>query len=543
MSASISLCVSLLLASSAGPVISEGPAGGAAPEAPDPAACEGSGPRVPGTTHYFCDCRAGAAPGCVAGDDARLGQNPAAPRRTLAAATARFNTMRPGDTVALCRGGAWDENGGELHNPLCTAARPCTYRDYEPPGASPASPRPRIHAGRSHGFVAWRGGTFAGYRFWNLDVRHTDRGHPDREGPKSFFIANAAGVDICGVNSQGGYIGVQTTPASPNLTVRHSTFRNHGWDAAYVESAGAVFDSNTFVDNGDQALDPGRGGQAHTLYLACNDPGRPCPGVVIRNNVLRTGADGQDGYGQCRGVMLVLRGHLPGVIVENNLILGQGPYGCGAVATSGSWAYTEIHGARITRNRIFWGSGGGGQQMLQVDACIDCEISDNLVDAGGDARTAGLRVPEQCRSRQDPQVTARTLRNTIRNNTILMRGGGIGIDASACDGLDYVVENNAVWTAPGGLCFLVSRPTLAGHPFNLTSAGNHCSSDASPASALWVNPSGSPDGDYRPRVPGALAGKGNPRHHSPLAPASVRWSPQDRGMPRRPPIDAGAFQR
>jgi hypothetical protein len=499
--------------------------------------------RVSGTTWYFCDCARGAGAGCVPGNDANAGTSPAAPLRTLAGATDRFNAMDAGDTVALCRTGAWDENGGQIHNPLCRASRTCDFRDYVPPWGTAASPRPRINADKANGFVAWHQGTYEGYRFWNLDVRHTDRGHPDRDGPKSFFIANASYVDICNVNSEGGYIGVQTTAASTHVSVRHSTFANHGWDALYVESAHGLFDSNTFINNGDQTLDPRRGGQAHTLYVACNDRARPCPGVVIRNNSFRTDPDGVNGYGQCRGVMLILRGFIPGLLVENNLFVGSGPYGCGAISTSGSYAYTEIHDASIRRNRVFWGAGGGGQQMLQIDACIDCDISANLIDAGGDGTVVGIRAPEQCRLDQDPQVTGPTVRNTFRNNSIRMRSGGSGFVATACDGYDYVVENNAVWTTAGGACFKITRPMLAGHPFNLTTAGNYCSSSGASAKGMWVDPTGDPSGDYRPARPGPLVGTANQRHYSPAAIGTAEWSPTDAGLVRKPPIDVGAHQR
>lgn len=510
---------------------------------PEPASCQLLALRGTGAIRYFCDCATGAGTDCVAGDDANEGTSPAAPRRTLAAATDRFNAMNAGDAVALCRTGAWDENGGQIHNPNCRATNPCDFRDYIPAWGTAESRRPRINANNANGFVAWHDGKYEGYRFWSLDVRHTDRGHPSREGPRSFLITNASYVDICNVNTQGGYIGVQTSSSSNHITVRNSTFSNHGWDAMYVESPYSTYDSNTFIDNGDQNLDPGRPGQAHTLYVACNDPAHPCPGVVIKNNHFRTSPDGANGYGQCRGVMMILRGYIPGLVVENNMLVGSAPFGCGAISTSGSRFYTEIHDAVIRRNRVFWGAGGGGQQMFQIDACIDCEISDNLIDAGGDRTVVGIRAPEQCRFNQSPQVTGPSLRNTFRNNSILMRGGGTGLVASVCDGRDYVVENNAVWTAAGGNCFNITRPTLAGHPFDLKRAGNYCSNTGDSPRLIWVNPTGSETGNYRPANPGPLIGKANQSYYSRKGIGTIEWSPTDPGVPRVPPIDIGAYPR
>src|SRR3954471_10602794 len=63
--------------------------------------------RADAASVYICDCGTGAAPGCVAGDDANAGACPATPQRTLGRAGNRFGSLAAGDSLLFCRGGAW----------------------------------------------------------------------------------------------------------------------------------------------------------------------------------------------------------------------------------------------------------------------------------------------------------------------------------------------------------------------------------------------------------------------------------------------------
>lgn len=498
---------------------------GAAPGLPD---CATAPLRATGPVYYYCDCREGAERGCRPGDDANPGTSPRAPRRSLADAAERFNSMGAGGTVALCRGGAFVGRVG-IANPRCRAADDstwCEFRDYVPPWGSPGSARPRIDAGAGNAFMVWNSqGAYEGYRFWNLDVRHSAR-HVD--GPRSFFVVNRQRhVDVCNVRGEGGSIGVETNRDTEDVTIRDSTWVHYGYQGMYLESDRLVVDGNVFVDNGDQTIDPGKGGWMHTIYVACNDAARPCRGVRIVNNHLRTNPDGD--WGRCRGHMLILRGHLPGIVVENNLVEGSGPYGCGGLSLSGSFARTEIRGAVVRRNRILWGE--GRTTVMQVDGCRDCVVTDNLVEHAGGPGSIGMIHPEHAST--DPGSTAGPTTGTvIQNNTFRMVRGGVALQI-AKEGRDFVVENNAAWTE-GEVCFDVRRPTLR-------FAANHCRSRGGPPpGALWVD---APGGDYRPAAGGPLAGAGDPAHHSPVAVGSVRWSPADAGAPRAGTIDIGAFRR
>ena len=91
---------------------------------PEAAVCQRQPLRESGTTYYYCDCDRGAEAACVPGDDAYPGNTADRPRRTFENATSRFNSMNAGDTVALCRGGAWSTSGNGIYNTRCTAASP-----------------------------------------------------------------------------------------------------------------------------------------------------------------------------------------------------------------------------------------------------------------------------------------------------------------------------------------------------------------------------------------------------------------------------------
>jgi hypothetical protein len=506
--------------------------------------CDGAPLRRTGTVFYYCDCATGAAPGCVPGDDRRAGTSPGAPRRSLKDAAQRFNDMRAGDTVALCRGGAWDAAAPPLANPRCRASderTTCDLRDYFARGAKPGAPRPRINAGAAlpAAFTTWNDDQpYEGYRFWNLDIHHTSRVH---EGPRSFFmIGKQSHVDICGVSAEGGFVAIQA--GGRDVTIRSSSFSRFGADAILGGGSDWLIESNTFVDNGDQTLSPSTPGQEHTIYISCGSATEPCRNILIRNNRLHTGPDGRDGYGQCRGVMLILRGWLPGIVVENNLLTGSGPFGCGALSLSGSHAYTEIHGAMIRRNRIHWGE--GSTTLMQVDACQGCSVEGNVIDGGGPG-SVGIISPQTIPA--DNSKFGPTSGTVIRDNSVRLARGGTGISVTR-DGSGYVVENNAVWVAPGGSCFRVTQPTAPGHPFDVSrhpapaggGARNYCVDSGASPSLLWANPD---QRDFRTNPAGPLAGAGHPQSRGQLRIGAAAWTADDPGRARDVPLDIGALGR
>jgi hypothetical protein len=479
--------------------------------APEANGCDATPLRPKGRIFYYCDCDgAGADPACAAnngaGDDRNAGTRPTAPRRTLADALARFNGMEAGDTVVLCRGGAWLSSGGQIRNPRCLAERTCDLRDYVPRWASQKTARPRIEAPAGTtvlGMVA--PGRHGGYRIWNLDIR--EPGDIGRGDGIVFFYEDVHDVDVCNVRLEGARLGINVQPSGAydtRLTIRGSQLYGSGFAALYGGTPGLLVDSNYFENNGLLSTM-----LMHTVYLIQH--GDPPPAMRFVNNEIRTDS-------RCSGVMLVVHGQSPaGLVIENNLIVNEGGNAhCYGIQTGGSVLAGRFSNVEIRRNRVLF-SGIPGANAIEASACASCVVSDNVVMGGGIAigtSKGGTNGP--------------TTGVAVQNNSVFK-----GVIRVAAQGDGYVVENNAVWTDDHS-CIEVGAPTSR-------NAHNYCRSRGGVApGALFAD---APRGDLAPIDQGPLAGRGDPEHFSPRSIGERAWSAADRGRTRTPPIDIGAFQR
>src|SRR5580692_446961 len=77
-------------------------------------ACADQPMNTSGTIYYVCDCQAGAASNCQAGDDTNDGTDPSTPWQTYDKAQTQFANLQPGDTIAFCKGGVI---AGDTKNP------------------------------------------------------------------------------------------------------------------------------------------------------------------------------------------------------------------------------------------------------------------------------------------------------------------------------------------------------------------------------------------------------------------------------------------
>jgi hypothetical protein len=525
------------------------------------ASCASTPLRSTGTKYYYCDCQGGAASGCVAGNDANAGTSPTAPRRTLSAAIAQFNAMNAGDTIALCRGGAWNEyNLGALFNQRCRTdsnvppaannTLTCDFRDDQ--GAVAAgrwstasdpildstsgNPAPGM-------FTIWNTDySYVGYRFWNLNVKLHTRSY---ESSRAFYVVGTQdNFDFCNITASGGYLAFQVN--GTHHALRQSHIFNFGWHAFLGGGNGTVIDSNWFYNNGDQTISPDRPGQPHTIYFIST----PTIGARITNNWFHTGPDGEvyQGvtYGQCRGVMLILREDQDGTVVENNYLEGWGPYGCGGIMASSSYSDGKFNHLVFNQNRVVWannGGLGGPASLLGVNCTQNSTFTNNVLESGT-AGTVAMQVPEQDGSQCVWSSTA----NTVRNNSVRITGSGsTGISMGQVNGGNSIAENNAVWVPSGSTCISVQNGTASGHPFTITSypsvttntAGNYCVANGSAPTVIWQ---AAASGDYRPVNPGPLVGAANQTYYAPTAIGSIPWNAADPGSTRTLPIDIGAYQ-
>ncbi len=494
---------------------------------PSSAACATAPLRATGAVYYYCDCGTGAAPGCVPGNDANAGTSASAPRRTIANAVTRFNSMAAGSTIALCRGGAFSGGGWGATNGNCghTDATWCDFRD-DAGAISAAAATPWSTANRprwnptSDGLISF-GNNAGGYRIWNIDIRRVATtavyGLSFDGGPQYADICNinldvtgtAAGVRYTHLNfnSLGNGNGVN---AWRYVTIRNSRFAGTGWFALGGALTGLVVDSNLFEDNG-WTFD---GLEGHQVYL-CSNTSEPLHDIQFINNELRD-------VRSCQGVRLVVHCHLDDLLIANNKITSvgggggiynNGCYGIGAGGSAGNAGYNRM---KILRNRITTKSAA-----VAVGCCSNCEASDNVITDGefgfgtedGAAGGCGIYA---------------TTNGRVYNNSLYETQVGRGQEMSVL-GSGHTVGSNAVWTA-GGNCY-----DLSGSAVN---QGNYCRVGGGTAvSNVWVDV---PNGNFTPKNPGPLIGTGSNTYYSPTAIGSTSWSAIDAGRARTPPVDAGA---
>jgi hypothetical protein len=394
------------------------------------AACKYEPLRTQGTIHYYCDCQAGAAPGCIAGVDSSSGTDPSAPRRTIGSARELFDSLAAGDTLAFCRGGSFGNAGGQWTNENGSASNPVIMRDY---GSAPwhrgTEGRPRM----TGQFNLWYGG---GYRIMSLRLSGSD----------TFgFWALFSNTDVTYCNVEIDGYGISICPngsqASSGGARRHkvigSRFLNSAEMALLMDGDGNEVRNSYFWNNGTNNEG---GGRNHTLYFGGDHLSHD---EVIANNEIHS-------FGGTNGPVLVVHGLHDGTIVENNVIDYAGgtanPGGWGISTRPGYTTYEIVTNAVVRGNRIT----NPGNRGINAENCQHCLVENNVVIAALQGTTA-IGAPANV----TPDMgggDARCTGNTVRNNTVYMTVGGAGISVGA-EGSGYVVENNVVYSTGGASCF------------------------------------------------------------------------------------------
>ena len=443
------------------------------------AACAAA-PRLSGTVHYYCDCGTGAQSGCVAGNDANAGTEPLLPRRTIGnAATFLRSSAAVNDTVALCKGGAFNATGTlSIGSTRCTAGTTCNdLREYTPTTfAGTAKPIINNVAGTAYLFTV--SGSLGGVRLLNLKLVG-DHGAVGNRNRGFFFYKGAYDVSMCNLDMEGFDVAVYNeSDAGVNNRIKltGSRFTNNRAMGYLGSGDNAEISYNYWDGNGSStAFD-------HTIYLSGH---RPIANVQIVGNYIH----GQ--YGPtCLGGPLTVHGEYDGLVIDRNEIdIDAGANtngGCWGIAlNSGGYAVPEyFRHTSITRNIIR----NGGNIALSADNCPGCLIENNViiqdwVYGSGAWALAGISVPAKTYRAGDDVNTA----NIIRNNTIYFgpkaTGGGTGITVKT-QGTNHVIANNTVYysatsAGQGVNCFA--------YPLALSSYAfinnNHCYS-AAPYS--WV---------------------------------------------------------
>jgi len=425
--------------------------------AADPSCPQGSGPaalhcaasracaempiRSTGTVHYFCDCGADAQKGCVPGDDTAGGTSPEAAKRSWSEVVNAIGALRAGDTVALCRGGAWAANG--VVNVLdtgCVAAQnlregthssTCDIRDYTPSWGGTAKPLVRQTAAADL-FVFWNGSS-SGVRILNLHLEGGGDGPEAANDIGQRAIATGNHNDdflICNNTINGWLLGIHvdnTADASGidlwgNRITRSSRYGYEG------PANDGTCDANYFDDNGRSAFF-GADGATNVSF--------------VNNEVHHSGG------APCSGATLLVQGGFDGFNIENNLIdvAGSGAMACtGIQIDNGGVPFGAYYRHLTIRRNLLLGIEAWGMYVSEAPGAV---IENNIVVAGA-SNACAICSPSQAH-RTSPADDA-SANIVFRNNTFYL-GGGSAI-STGIEGTGYVIANNSVYyTGGAGKCF------------------------------------------------------------------------------------------
>jgi hypothetical protein len=511
-----------------------------------------------GTVHYFCS---------NGGSDSNDGLTSSTPQESWSAVVSAFNSMRGGDTVALCRGGSWTGSTVRIYNTNCRADNTCDFRDY---GTGSLPVIDFDGPGDAYLFSVRATGHDEGYRWWNIHVENLSGQEIDW-----IFANDVSDVDICNTEVHGGNLAIQDAGGdlgqarNNRITVRNSAFSNQVGDALLVASSNFTIDSNVFTNVGNASTCTAGTMFCHTIYFAEEDigPRNETNGMETQNLRITNNTITMDSTVTCGSEMIHIAGRLNNGLVENNYMLAMNvsTTSCEGIQASASGYSTAAWFRAMTyrRNRIFLLASSGpsqvgisldghgtvasdvnGQSVYTLNQAVPPTIvADNIIVIGG-KYPGGIIYQANTSAASPPgDVTSGII---TYNNSIYFpdaQSGSVGITTnwSKGSGDSYVIQNNAIYT-PSAACITNPQGFLAGRStpnYCRTAYGdtNGLSTDA--LSVIWTDAN---NGDFSLPVGSPLAGKGSPTNFDPyaVAPTQVTWAASDLPETRTAPIDIGA---
>ena len=344
--------------------------------------------------YYFSDCQAGAAAGCVAGNNANPGTQ-AAPKQNLSGVS--IDTLPAGSQLLFARGGSWAGFSVSLHNLNATPTSPLVLDAYGA-GAAPllrASGGNAITIGGNWGNTSNDGG----YTIRNL--------HLDGMGTANWgvwLVQNVRNVTLDNVDITGFLIGVHSSGGSPygvtGFVVRNSRINRNSAMGFLGTLSDSVFENNTFDGNNFSGS-----GFHHAIYASGGSRN------VIRNNAFNANSAVN---GVCSGGNVTVHGTVDGLTIEGNTITQ-------AAAVAGCYGFSITAGyttAEYFRNVVI-----RGNTVVNVGLCAVCAssapgivVESNKFINTQNAAQYGVLIPASGGGESpgdDPNGPA-----TVRNNTM-----------------------------------------------------------------------------------------------------------------------------
>ncbi len=430
-----------------------------------------------GNVYYYCDCGTGAESGCVPGKDANDGTSPSSPKQTIGSAAKRFSSLQVNDTVALCKGGAFNSAGNlSIGSNRCSAGVACNdLREYTPTTfAGSAKPIINNAAGEVPLFSFM--GNKGGIRLLNLKLKG-DGGKRGNGNHGFFFYRGAHDVTMCNLDMDAFSVAVYNESGKPTDATT-SNIKLTGSLITNISAMGYLGGGNN--DEISYNYWDGNGSSTtfdHTIYYSS---------VKELKNVRLIGNYVRGQYGPtCNGVPIVAHMAVDGLLVKDNVVditASETTGGCWGIAFNN---FTDAPEAIYHRHAIFSGNTikNGGNMALTVTGCPGCVIENNLIVSETSLEMRGISVATgPARAAKGDDVNTG---NIIRNNTIWYgpnsKAGGTGINVGF-EGMGHVIANNTVTysatsTGNNGPFKCYSYPlALASYAFI---DNNHCESAAS----------------------------------------------------------------
>jgi parallel beta-helix repeat protein len=425
--------------------------------------------------HYYCDCQAGRAEGCVAGNDGNPGTTSSAPRRTVGNAIGLFGGLAAGETIAFCRGGSFAGDGGYWTNSNGTAGNPVIVRDYPAPWSSGTEGRPIINGQLSlHGPAN-------GYRLLNLRLAGSGSGYG------VLAVNGVNDVTYCNLEIEGFEIGIYANTTLRNAAVG-TRFLNNSSQGWLGNGTGNEVRDGYFWNNGysNSMFD-------HSIYFGGSTLSQ---NEVIANNEIHPPAN-------AGGVVVAAHGPHRYMLVEGNVITFDGGAGVGGwgISLQRGYSVPEYNSDTIIRGNKVVNSGNVG---ISATSCQRCLVENNVVINTTQGINA-IAVPNSAADTGKGDPVSQNV--TIRNNTVYLTAGGTGIVAGL-EGSGHVVANNAVSVSGGSTCYSFGGGMFSERDYNLCYGG----SGASPGAHSLTTPPMfvSAPSNLAPATGSPLIGAGDP---------------------------------
>jgi len=405
----------------------QSPANAPPPPAQAPAPAQTPGGVGP---YYFSDCQAGAAPGCVAGNDANAGTSPDAPKRTLAGFD--VNNLAAGARVLFARGGAWTDFRVMVKNLNATPADPIVFDSYAPAWGGSAAPWLKVSQ-------------LVGFEFGHFNDTDNDGGYTvrnlklDGEGTGTWGVwlrtvtrnITLENLEITGFDI-GLHIVNEGATGNAAFTLRNSNVHRNSGMGLLGAANDALIEGNTFERNNFS-------GSAfnHAIYLASSS--RQSRNITLRGNTF-----GRNSVvnGTCTGGNVTVHGQFDGLLFENNTIVQDASAG-GCYGFSIGPSYDSAEWFRNTVVR--------GNTIVNLGFCAVCAASapgivveNNLVINTQATYQAAVSIPSFTPGAGDDADRAAIVRN---NTAVFTRASAWseGIVLRAGAGSDLQVVSNLLY--------------------------------------------------------------------------------------------------